>query len=467
MTDLYTLRRACELRYLDGLSRQEIAFELSPNKQKPYDPSRVNQWLDEAKERGIIAFDIDVSFATRGTLDTSLARELQRAFNLEQSIVVNVGDAAPALEGRSAPDLHQALANQTGMRLSAITSANSTFFLAGGRTVVQIARMMKRMPPIAASNRIRIYPLSGRNWTGVWQVDGPDDLERPLDADDAAVILASAFPESGTRFSQIGYPLYAETRDQAHAIMRDHCAFLPDGGWNWDIPQLKNLRAICGIGVLRSQSGHRIMRFLETYLQGHGVKDLQDFEKRVQDGIFGAIKSKLPKKPDRSAAYLSRVALELIDAITLATEKNLGHFGDVANRLYPCLPLPNELSVDNLPAHKSYEELIARLDALNQRAIIMQWSHLRNLSTWITAGGELKRRPLWTLAIMRYIDRHERNSSSESVMTHLTTDSVTAQYLLKALEGYKQAPPQIKSWYLDLSELLLRDDARTVKQRAS
>jgi hypothetical protein len=175
---------------------------------------------------------------------------------------------------------------------------------------------------------------------------------------------------------------------------------------------------------------------------------------------FDAIKSKLPKRPDRSAAYLSRVALELIDAITLAAEKNLGHFGDVANRLYPCLPLPDELSVDNLPAHKSYEELATRLDALNQRAIIMQWSHLRNLPTWITAGGELKQKPLWTLAIMRYIERHERNSSIESVMTHLTTDSVTARYLLSALAAYKQAPPQIRSWYVDLSEVLLRGDTR-------
>ncbi len=465
MTDVHILKKVCELRFLDGRSRKDIAYELSPNKEKPYDPARVNQWLDEARERGVVAFDIDGSFAIQGTLDTSLTRDVQREFNLEETIVVDVGNRA--LDVSDATDLHLALANRTGIRLSDVTSANATFFLAGGRTVVQIARMIKRKPPTAASNKIRIYPLSGRNWTGVWQIDSPDDLERPLDADDAAVTLASAFPQSGTRFSQIGSPLYAETPDQARAIMHDHCAFLPDGRWNWDIPHLKNFRSICGIGALRPRSGHRVMRFLETYLNEYGIGNLEEFLQKVQVDGVGAIKSKLPKKPARSAAYLSRVALELIEAIGLASEKKLGYFGDVANRLYPCLPLPNEVRAENLPPRAYYQELVTKLNALNRRAIVMQWSHLRNSSTWITAGGELKLRPLWTLAIIRYIERQNRSNFAESVMTHLTTDSVTARHLLSALTAYKQAPDRVKHWYSDLSDVLFQEDKKDAKPKAS
>jgi len=209
------------------------------------------------------------------------------------------------------------------------------------------------------------------------------------------------------------------------------------------------------------------MRFLETYLDDYGIRNLEEFLQRVQVGGVGAIKSKLPKKPARSAAYLSRVALELIEAIGLASEKKLGYFGDVANRLYPCLPLPNEVRVENLLPRAYYQELVTKLDALNRRAIVMQWSHLRNSSTWITAGGELKLRPLWTLAIMRYIERQKRSNSIESVMTHLTTDSVTARHLLDALVAYKQAPDRVQQWYADLSSVLFQEDKKDAKPKAS
>ena len=308
---------------------------------------------------------------------------------------------------------------------------------------------------------IRVDPLSGRNWTGTWQVDGPD-LQRPLDADDAALILASAC-RTGASFSQIGHPLYAESIDQAHAIMREHCAFLPDGSWNWNA-RYRALRAICGIGSLHLDSGHRIMGFLETYLSEHGIPK-EDLRQMIQNGTLGDVD--LPKKPDLSAPYLSRVALELIAAISFATRHNLGYFGDIANRLFPCLPLPESLNPDRLPKLQDYADLLKKLDALNRRAIVMQWSHLRKASAWVTAGGQLKLEPIWTLAITRYIERQRPRAKSEdeSILAHLTTDSVTAQKLLDALEEFKKSPVVVQQWYRDLIEILFQDDPIDSKNR--
>jgi DNA-binding transcriptional regulator LsrR (DeoR family) len=255
------LVKVVRLRYLDKQSRGEIAKELSKNRGegKPlYHDANVNHWLADAEDRGVIAFDIDSSFATTGQTDSQLSRELRDALGLGETWVVKYGE-----NDAKATDLHVALANQTGRRLTEVASNNTRFLVAGGRTVVQIARKINRTTRPSPASNIRIDPLSGRNWTGHWQVDGEDDLERPLDADDAAVLMAAQFPKAGTRFSQIGHPLYAEDPAKAKIIMRDHCAFLPNGEWNWNI-HTRIDQAICGIGVLHPKSGHRIVRFLRV-----------------------------------------------------------------------------------------------------------------------------------------------------------------------------------------------------------
>jgi hypothetical protein len=450
------LARVAELYYVDRLNRGQIILELAREGTVPatFDEANVNHWLEQARDRGVVAFDIDSSFANAGRLNRMLSDRLIREFGLEEAIVV---DTNPSFQqDTEAASLHTALANQTGMRLSEFLSAKTEILVAGGRTVVQIARMINRKRP--RRSNIRIDPLSGRNWTGSWQVDGPGDLERPLDADDAAVILASAFPRSGTRFSQIGHPLYAETPELAQPIIRDHCAFLPRGGWNWDIPHRPIKRAICGIGVLHPQSGHRIMRFLEMYLKDYGLKTSQDFERVIRDRTL--TKTILPAKPDKSAPYLAIVARDLIAAITFAAERDLGYFGDIANRLFPCLPLPSELKEDRLRKPEDYEGLVQKLDALNRRAIVMDWEHLRKASTWVTAGGALKLTPVWTLAIIRYIEQFHLGPSSgrDSIVSQLTTDSATAQMLLGALASFKKASNRVKKWYVDLASVLFQDD---------
>jgi DNA-binding transcriptional regulator LsrR (DeoR family) len=289
------LKHVCEMRYVQRESRTDVAIAVSKDSREPLTAANVNKWLDAARDLGVVTFDIDASFAIMGEPHERLSNELGRAFRLDEPLVIETAEDSP--QDDQADEVHTALANQTGKHLK--ISANSNVFVAGGRTVLQIVRKISRKR--VSKQNVRIDPLSGRNWTGSWQFGGADDLKRPLDADDAAVVLASAFPESGNYYSQIGYPLYAETTQQARVIMREHCAFLPDGRWNWDIPKRRLNRAICGIGALHPRGGHRIMRFLEVYLQEHGATG--NLETLIADGTLGSVK--LPGKPGKSAPYLS------------------------------------------------------------------------------------------------------------------------------------------------------------------
>jgi hypothetical protein len=442
------LKRVSELRYVQRESRTEVAVALSKDPREPLTAANVNKWLDAARDLGVVTFDIDASFAIMGKTDDRLADVLARAFRLDEPLVIETAeDASP--NSRS-DTLHTALGNQTGKHVK--ISANSNLFVAGGRTVLQVARKISRKR--VSKQNVRIDPLSGRNWTGSWHFGGADDLKRPLDADDAAVVLSSAFPESGNYYSQIGYPLYAETASQARVIMREHCAFLPDGRWNWDIAQRKLYRAICGIGALHPRSGHRIIRFLEAYLKDHGVHE--DLENLITSGALGSVK--LPGKPGRSAPYLSRVAIDLVDAISFSARKGLGYFGDLANRLYPCLPLPQTLVEREPPSVEDYAELLKKLDVLNSRALVAQWSHLRNANSWITAGGYLKLPAIWTLAIARDLEQ-EKSAGSESIMSQLTTDSTTAHELIRAKEAFDKSPRPVRQWYADLTAMIFRGQA--------
>ena len=452
-------KHVAELHYLEKKSRPEILAELSKRlKNPPTDNTMVNHWLEELRVLGVVAFDFDSSFAVVGDFNKDLSGRLTKEFALDQALVMDVSKHAQS--DIKADELHTALANESGKCLSGNEefqgplTPNSSILCAGGRTVLQVVRKIARSR--LSSHGIRVDPLSGRNWTGSWQVVGEEDLERPLDADDAARTLASAlaFPKSGTRFSQIGSPLYAETSRQAERIMRDQCAFLPGGKWNWDIPGRSPRIAICGVGSLKFGSGHRIMQFLEAYLHEHGVASGADIDRLIQENGLADIQ--LPDKPAKSAPYLSTVAVDLLDAIKFAAQRRLGYFGDVANRLYPCLPLPSGLSASGPPRPDDYASLLAKLDVLNGRAIVAQWSHLRDTSTWITAGGRLKFPAIWTLAIARYLERQPSSGvgGRKSIMDRLTTDSVTAQNLLDELEEFKKAPSLVRDWYAQLAGML-------------
>lgn len=101
-----------------------------------------------------------------------------------------------------------------------------------------------------------------------------------------------------------------------------------------------------------------------------------------------------------------------------------------------------------------------KLDVPNSRALVPRWSHLRDATAWITAGGTLKLPAIWTLAIARDLEQ-EKAAGTESIMSQLTTDSTTAQELVRAKEAFEHAPRQVKQWYEDLTAMIFGRETKT------
>src|SRR5690606_36331923 len=141
-------------------------------------------------------------------------------------------------------------------------SAGDNVAVAGGRAVNRTAHLVRRLSP--ERKRISVTPLSGRMWAGHWQWKADATFERPLDPDDNAFVLASAFEQQpGTKFSQIGNALYSASEREAEQAIQMFAAFLPNGEWK---PGLgPPTRAIVGVGVFSKDSGHRLLELLERY----------------------------------------------------------------------------------------------------------------------------------------------------------------------------------------------------------
>jgi len=186
-------------------------------KQYGVNQSTIAHWIAEAHKRAVVYIDIDPDFALDGHEHADLSRRLREAFNLYECLVVDPVD--PTLYDEEEGDkLHTVIANVSGEKLREWIRSGDHIAIGGGRAPMRVARFIRRKPP--ARSEIRISPLSGRIWTGSWQEASAENLQRPLDADDAARMLALAYEhERGTRFSQIGHPLYAESREIAQRII--------------------------------------------------------------------------------------------------------------------------------------------------------------------------------------------------------------------------------------------------------
>jgi DNA-binding transcriptional regulator LsrR (DeoR family) len=397
--------------WMNGFKQSEISTELGVNQ------STVAHWLSHARTTGVVAIDIDPDFALAGTEHRELSRRLRDAFGLRECLVVDPGDES--FYSDTSDKLHTVIANTSGIRLREWIQSGDHIVIGGGRATVKVARFIKRTPP--PRREIRISPLSGRIWTGSWQENGTGNLQRPLDADDAARLLAMAYEhEPGTRFSQVGYPLYEDDAKLAAQLIKDECVFGPKGTWKTEWGFQAPVRALVGVGVLHPKSGHRISELLNSAsIPGYKV-----------------------------ARHLKRAALKYKAAIDFAGSKGLLFFGDVANRLFPAICLPSELDKDQLPAPKHLDDLREKLDELNDHAVVMEWEHLRRTpSVWALAGGPLKVQVLWTLLICKYHDPDK----AKSVIKELSTDLKTAEQLERALRDFEAASPKVRDWYRAIS----------------
>jgi DNA-binding transcriptional regulator LsrR (DeoR family) len=378
------LARVARQHFREGVDQAKIA------EQEDVHPSTVNKWLATAMMTGVIAIDVDPSFGYRGRVDERASEQLRDAFELDDALVVTID--GHELKGLAADDyLHLVLGNQTGILLGGQIQRRDHLAVAGGRAVVQTVRAIKRRPP--SRRDVRVSPLSGRIWAHFADFSGPNIL-RPLDPDDAAFALALAFEhQPGTQLSQVALPLYAVDSAQARDWMKAHCPFKPDGIWVPTTPRL----AIVGAGAVSPASGHR-----------HADVDRSEM------------------KLEEIEPYIEGAATEVKQIGELAKKLGLPALGDVANRLFPAIPTsPDELK--NL--EKQFDALISRVDQLNKRTVVAEWSHLRAISrVRAVAGGVEKEAQIWTLLIVGLLSPDNR------VITELTTDTSTAARLLSSLE---------------------------------
>lgn len=399
--------------YIDGLSEKEILSNYGPHLGVK-NQTAVSRLLREARLLGVVSFVIDRAAALRGDVNNALSTDLYRNFGLRRARVYDL----PATLSDSS--LHIALANhaaddpKTPIRIS----DGDHVGIAGGRAVCSFAQALARSRQEPIKN-VTVSPLGGSLWLGrMWKVGEGRELERPLNADYAAILMAMALNSGnsqGIQFSQVSHELHCSSVSMASEVMKAQCPFLPGGSWNWALPPPN--QAICGVGVLDAGTGHRLIQFLS-------------------------------KAQGREGGPLFR---RLRSAVSLCTGHALPYLGDVANRLFAAVPLPSaEMDLDGL--EHAYRKLLPELRTLNEHSVVIQWRHLRSIvaahngQVHLIAGGDAKVQVLWTTLLAGYFSEKRRLVSS------IYTDSGTARILLAELRKLEEGPGRLKSWYQRMVE---------------
>jgi hypothetical protein len=314
--------------------------------------------------------------------------------------------------------LHTVLSNHAGKLLAGQFQAGDHCAVAGGRAVNQAVRKIRRLSP--SLKNILVTSMGGRLWSHKWWRSWPNSM-RPLDPDDSAFILFMSLEnEDGAMFDQVGHRVFTGSREQAAAVMADHCMFQTGGKWYDKRPD----RAIVGVGVVDPKSGHRAVRNYK------GTKRVRDLMNR----------------------HLGSVRHELEEAIETVGDSKL-YFGDIANRYFPTLPLPQEFKERPVAYYdRLYEKLIKQLADLNERMVVVEWAHIRSIrEVTAIAGGSFKLNALWTILFAGL------NRKSKPLINTLVTDSTTASDLTAALYAYQDLDPSAKRWYEKTVGTFFRD----------
>lgn len=410
--------------HIDGESQATIA-----RRSEFKNASSVARLLKDAARQGVIGFDVDETFTIYGHEHPPLARMIDEYFDLKSASVLSVDVLEPYTQEED-DILHISLSNHAGINIR--LEADDHIAVAGGRAVYQATRMIARKHPRVKN--IRISPLSGRIWTRDWELSGPYHIQRPLDPDDSAHMLALAFAnETGAGFRQISDPLFVSDKNEAKAIMDSNRLFSADGTWYKPEPNqgviLRNPipnRAIVGIGSIERGSGHRFAELLRNEQHPSGIR-----------------------------SHLIEVAKVLKRTVELIDKKQELHIGigDVNNRMFPTLPLPSELEPDRKDGftkyEKAFDEVMENLVPLNERIIAARWEHLQAIpSVEVIAGGPHKVNALWTLLVAGYLDPKRK------IITSLTTDAVTAEALRRSFVALKFDDYFKVGWYQKMIEKL-------------
>lgn len=406
-----TLAEDARRHYVDGEPQGKIALDYGVK------ASTISRRLEDARKRAVVAFSINPIFGVVGRDVPHLGRKLREKFGLDDSLVVNIGIAKGDFDSELARDdyIHLVLANCTGAKVLTGLRPKQHIALGPGRPIHQLARLVARSAPSVRD--LTVTSLCGRLWAHSWDLGG-FKFARPMDADDAAFIFASAFEEDGVQFNTVVHRLFAGSPEEATSFMKGYCPFRPDGSWAGEPPT----RSVVGVGVVDPRSGHRI----------------GDLYREKSTKIF--------------APYLLEAGEELKETIREVERRELPHFGDVMNRYFPVLPLPDELRSRNLDKlADDYQWLETKLAAFNDRVVAAGWSHLRqSKAVTAVAGGAFKLNSIFSLCIVGFLTPQNR------IITELNTDSETAESLLKAFKAFESAPLAIREWYTRLAARVLK-----------
>jgi hypothetical protein len=97
-----------------------------------------------------------------------------------------------------------------------------------------------------------------------------------------------------------------------------------------------------------------------------------------------------------------------------------------------------------LKSRQRYKELAAKLEKLNERAIVAHWNHLRDIQTVLAiAGGQLKLNVIWILLLVGALTPEQR------IITDLATDIGSAKKLIEAFKRLK-TEPGMEDWYREI-----------------
>ncbi len=422
LDDARLMGEVCELKFRQGKGYLKI-IEILKGKGITgiNNEPDVSKLIKEARKRNVVVFDINETFALRGDELGSERRELRELFDLKDTLVIAVpeyvegaGQMRPEQTTDNQPAmqeddrLHLVLANHAGLHLQHELQSDDHCAVAGGRAVNQTVRMISRNPP--SRKIIMVTSMGGRLWSHQWWRNGPSSM-RPLDPDDAAFLLFLALEnEPGTMFDQVGHRVFAASRKQAVTVMSEHCMFQPGGQW---YEGKQPTRAIVGVGAVDPESSYRALRD-------------HDGPQLVHDLV---------------GRHLEIVKPQLDEAIDTVKDTGL-YFGDLANRYFPTLPMPHEIDLALSDYDAIYEKLIKQLNRLNERMVVVEWAHIREIpAVTAIAGGSFKLRALWTILLDGQKDNARR------LVDTLVTDAVTANRLMSAMDSYNNFDPELRRWY--------------------
>jgi hypothetical protein len=154
--------------------------------------------------------------------------------------------------------------------------------------------------------------------------------------------------------------------------------------------------------------------------------------------------------------YLQSAANEIRDLISYVEQHRIPCLADITNRLFPALPLPDEVEKRDLEElTKSYDNLLSRVEALNSRMVVASFRHLDKVAqgghVLLIGGGKFKLEALWTVLICQLVNPSIR------FVTEVCSDYDLALKLMAARQKFDAAETRIQQWYTRMADRLFRD----------